>query len=92
VPNVDAIVSASGTRADPVSAARALGRALGIRAAAYPTEIRVLGGTLNRQAKYSIAAGSSFLHLEMSRSLRDQLTKDPARLALFIEALLPPAP
>jgi hypothetical protein len=92
VPAVDVIVSAAGSRADPVSAARALERALGIRAAAYPTEIRVLGGTLNRQAKYSIAAGGSFLHVEMSRSVRDQLTANPARLSLFIEALLGPPP
>lgn len=88
VPTADAIVSAAGSRADPVPAARALERELGIRALAYPTQVRVLGGTLNRQAKYSIAAGGSFLHVELSRSVRDRLIKEPEWLSLFIEALL----
>ncbi len=87
-PTADLIVSAAGTRADPVPAARALGRALGVRAAAYPTQIRVLGGTLNRQARYSVAAGGSFLHVEISRSLRDKLNAHPDQLSLFVEALL----
>ena len=39
------------------------------------------------QARYSIAAGKPFLHVEMSRSLRKQLTTDPERLRGFIGAL-----
>lgn len=88
VPSADLVLSASGSRADPVAPARALERALGIRVAVYPTQIRVLGGTLNRQAHYSIAAGSPFLHAEMSRSLRDGLIADADRMRRFSEALL----
>jgi hypothetical protein len=91
-PTADVILSAAGSRADPGPAARALERALGIRAAVYPTQVRVLGGTMNQQAHYSIAAGRPFLHIELSRSVLDQLTTDSERAALFSDALLGSSP
>jgi hypothetical protein len=84
----DLVLSAAGSRADPVPVAQALERALGIRVAIYPTQIRKLGGTRNVQAHRSIASGRPFLHVEMSKSLRKQLTTDPERLRRFVAALL----
>lgn len=86
-PTADLVLSAAGSRADPVPAAKALERALGIRVAVYPKQIRKLGGTKNVQARYSISVGRPFLHVEMSRSLRKQLTTEPERLRAFIGAL-----
>jgi hypothetical protein len=84
----DLVLSPAGSRADPVPIARALERALGIRVAIYPTQIHKLGGTRNRQAHYSISVGRPFLHVEISKSLRKQLTQDPERLRRFADALL----
>jgi len=84
----DLVLSPAGSRADPVPVAQALERALGIRVAIYPTQIHKLGGTHNVQAHYSIAVGRPFLHVEMSKSLRKQLTTDPERLRRFVDALL----
>lgn len=84
----DLVLSAAGSRADPGPIARALERALGIRVAIYPTQIHKLGGTKNRQAQYSISVGRPFLHVEISKSLRRQLTQDPERLRRFADALL----
>jgi hypothetical protein len=84
----DLVLSAAGSRADPVPVAQALERALGIRVAIYPTQIRKLGGTRNVQAHYSIAVGRPFLHVEISKSLRRQLTTEPERLRRFVDALL----
>lgn len=86
-PSADLVLSPAGSRADAVPVARALERALGIRVAVYPRDIRKLGGTKNVQARYSIAAGRPFLHVEMSRTLRKQLTTDPERLRAFSAAL-----
>ena len=87
-PSADLVLSAAGSNADPVPVERALERALGIRVAVYPTEIRKLGGTKNQQARYSIKAARPFLHVEMSRSLRKRLNNDPDQLRLFVAALL----
>jgi hypothetical protein len=87
-PKADLVLSPAGSRADPVPIAQALERALGIRVAVYPTQIRKLGGTHNRQAHYSISVGRPFLHVEISKSLRKQLTQDPERLRRFADALL----
>ena len=84
----DLVLSPAGSRADPVPIARALERALGLRVAVYPTQIHKLGGTQNRQAHYSISVSRPFLHVEMSKSLRKQLTQDPERLRRFLDALL----
>lgn len=86
-PAADLVLSPAGSRADAVPVARALERALGIRVAVYPRDIRKLGGTKNVQARYSSAAGRPFLHVEMSKTLRRQLTTDPERLRGFIAAL-----
>ncbi|MEO8180275.1 MAG: hypothetical protein ABI895_15675, partial [Deltaproteobacteria bacterium] len=84
----DLVLSAAGSCADPVPVAQALERALGIRVAVYPTQIHKLGGTRNRQAHYSSSVGRPFLHVEMSKSLRKQLTADPERLRRFAAALI----
>jgi hypothetical protein len=89
---VDAVVSAARTSADPVPLARALERALGIRAAAYPTELGRLGGTRNRQARDSASRGKPFIHLELSRSLRQRLSDDPEFSRRFVAALTEQAP
>lgn len=86
-PAADLVLSPAGSRADAVPAAKALERALGLRVAVYPKQIRKLGGTKNVQARYSISVGRPFLHVEMSKSLRKQLTTEPERLRAFIGAL-----
>jgi hypothetical protein len=91
-PGTDAILSAAGSRADPEPVARALERTLGIRAAVYPTQVKVLGGTKNQEAHYSIAAGRPFLHVELSASLLEQLQTDSDRLALFSKGLFGGSP
>ena len=87
-PGVDVILSAAGSRADPGPAAGALERTLGIRAAVYPKQVKVLGGTKNQQARYSISAGRPFLHVELSKSLLQLLGRNPEQLSLFSKALL----
>ena len=87
-PKADLVLSAAGSRADPTPIARALERAVGIRVAVYPTDIRKLGGTRNVEGRYSISVGRPFLHVEMSKSLRRQLTTDPDKLRRFVDALL----
>jgi hypothetical protein len=84
----DLVLSSAGSRADPGPIAQALERALGIRVAIYPTQIQKLGGTRNRQAHYSISVSRPFLHVELSKSLRKQLTQDPEQLRRFLDALL----
>jgi hypothetical protein len=86
-PAADLVLSAAGSGADAEAVAKAVQRALDIRVAVYPKQIRKLGGTKNVQARASIAAGKPFLHVEMSRSLRKQLTTEPERLRAFIGAL-----
>jgi hypothetical protein len=87
-PKADLVLSAAGSRADPAPIAQALERAVGIRVAVYPTDIRKLGGTRNVEAHYSISLGRPFLHVEMSKSLRRQLTAEPDKLRRFVDALL----
>lgn len=83
----DAVISAARSVADPVPLARALERALGIEVAVYPADIDRLGGTTNRQARFSVARGKPFVHLELSRSLRRRLSDEPEALRRFVEAL-----
>ncbi|HKO94416.1 MAG TPA: hypothetical protein VJU61_24850 [Polyangiaceae bacterium] len=87
-PSADLVLSAAGSNADPLPVERALERALDIRVAVYPTEIKKLGGTKNQQGRYSITAARPFLHVEMSRSLRKRLNNDPDQLRRFVAALL----
>lgn len=55
--------------------------------AAYPTDYQGLGGTRNEQAAYSVQRGGAFLHLELSRSLRQHLLADHEALQRFVRAL-----
>jgi len=87
-PKADLVLSAAGSRADPAPIAQALERAVGIRVAVYPGDIHKLGGTRNVESHYSISVGRPFLHVEMSKSLRRQLTTDPDKLRRFVDALL----
>jgi len=87
-PGVMVVVSAARTIGDAPAVARALRDALGddvVRV--YPEEIDVLGGTSNVLAKVSRELGLPFLHLELSRSLRDTLRHDPAAMERFVAAL-----
>lgn len=76
-PGVDAIVSAAGTNA-PVDgllgSLRGFGEGIVVRH--YPSQVRVLGGTTNVQARWSAAAGLPFIHLELSHRLRSRLRED----------------
>ena len=90
-PGVSVIVSAAGTTADAAGAASSCRTRLGDTGVrAFPTEIGVLGGLTNVQARSSARAGSPFYHIEIGRSLRDRLGKDAAARRRFAEAL--PAP
>jgi hypothetical protein len=90
-PGVSVIVSAAGTRADAAAAASACRVRLGDEGVrAFPTEIGILGGLTNVQARSSVRAGSLFYHIEIGRSLRDRLEADAAVRRRFAEAL--PAP
>jgi hypothetical protein len=90
-PGVSVIVSAAGTRADAAAAASACRTRLGDEGVrAFPSEIGILGGLTNVQARSSVRAGSLFYHIEIGRSLRDRLGADAAVRKRFAEAL--PAP
>jgi len=72
-----------------VVAAR-LRRALGVEVALFPTEIGRLGGTTNVQGRAILARGAAeFVHIEMSRALREQLRREPVARDRFAAALLP---
>ncbi|HKY36899.1 MAG TPA: hypothetical protein VJN18_13220 [Polyangiaceae bacterium] len=78
LPQVSAVVSAAGTNAPAGALARRLQAVLGREAVRlYPSQVKQLGGTHNVQAQLSKASGSAFIHLELSRSLRDRLRADP---------------
>ncbi len=54
----------------------------------YPTEVAELGGTLNEQVRVFHDMGrSGFLHIELSRQLREKLTADASVRAQFFSAL-----
>jgi hypothetical protein len=90
-PGVSVIVSAAGTRADAAGAASACRTRLGDDGVkAYPTEIGILGGLTNVQARSSARAGAPFYHVEIGRSLRDRLGADAAARRRFAEALPSP--
>ena len=75
-PSVEVILSASVTPA-PLAPVAARARAvLGDTIRRYPDEIRILGALTNVEAAASRDAAAPFLHVEMSRSLRDRLTAD----------------
>jgi len=67
-----------------------LREALGVDVALFPTEIGRLGGTTNVQGRAILARGAAeFVHIEMSRTLREQLRRDPAARERFAAALQP---
>jgi hypothetical protein len=87
-PGVQVIVSAAGTATDTTEAAAALAALVGrdgVRR--YPEEIKTLGGTTNVAAKSSRAAGAPFLHLEIARTLRDDLSHDLQKRGRFALAV-----
>lgn len=84
-----AIVSAAGTSFDVTPVVRALTPILALygAVAAYPTDVRILGGTTNVQAGSSRTAGLGFVHIEISRSAREALANDSALRQRFGRAI-----
>jgi hypothetical protein len=87
-PDADVVVSAARSSASPQPVAAALRAVVGAnRVRIYPDDVAVLGGTTNVQARISRAVGAPFLHLELSKSLRERLRADPALAQQFVDAL-----
>lgn len=87
-PGVQIIVSAAGTAADTTEPATALAALVGrdgVRR--YPEQIHTLGGTTNVAARSSRAAGAPFLHFELARTLRDDLSHDLQKRGRFAVAV-----
>ena len=59
--------------------------------ATFPDEIDRLGGTTGTQAKHTASASARFMHLELSRDLREALVKSPALMSAFANAVAPEA-
>lgn len=91
-PAADVIVSAGGPSTPAVrSVASALAAALPWPVRTYPDEIDLLGGTTNVQRRLvARSRGASFLHLETSAALRQQLLQDAAVRGRFGAAVLTP--
>jgi hypothetical protein len=88
LPGVQVVLSAAGSRAPLERLAESLRALLGqTRVATYPDQVKRLGGTRNVQAKASAAAQLSFYHLELARSLRDELITNSAARTAFAEAI-----
>jgi len=88
LPDVDVVLSRAGTNARLESVAAALRALLGAgRVVIYPEETKHFGAMTNVQAGRSVAAGAPFIHVEMSRSLRDQLKQGSVLRRRFAEAL-----
>ncbi len=84
----DLIVSAAGTRADLAPLLRELVTLYGAdRVRCFPNQIQRLGGTTSVQARLLRKMNAQMVHLEMSREVRDQLSKDPAQRGLLVQAL-----
>jgi hypothetical protein len=91
-PGADLILSASGTGGPVDAVATRLREVLGEGVRRYPQDVRILGGTKNVQAAASREAAAPFLHVEMSRSLRDRLVNDADLRRRVGAALVSPAP
>lgn len=76
IEGADAVISAARTASSVEPIAQQLQRQLQLRVLVYPKDTRKLGGTTNVQAKLSRRMGQRFIHLELSRSLRQRLAKD----------------
>jgi hypothetical protein len=84
----DVVASAATSSPEPWLPAliRQLEAATALRVLAYPRETRELGGTLNAQARALRQTGRCrFLHLEMTRELRDRLTGDEAAARAILD-------
>ncbi|EYF02842.1 hypothetical protein [Chondromyces apiculatus] len=89
-PGVDMVVSASRTKLKIGPVAEVLRTHLAPAVVrAFPDEIDRLGGTTNAQAAVSRRRGAPFLHVEMSRALRDRLEKEASPLVEGLRACLP---
>ncbi|MDX2050845.1 MAG: hypothetical protein SFV15_00550 [Polyangiaceae bacterium] len=87
VPGVDLVVSAARTQADIKPMGQSMKALLGSnRVRLYPDEVKVLGGTTNAQASLSREHRASFIHLELSATLRKTLEKDDEFFAKFLQA------
>jgi hypothetical protein len=88
LPGVGCVVSPAGSLADARRVVEALRPVLGDKPPAlYPSDVKRLGGTLNAQARNSVGQRAAFLHLELSRSLRDDLLRDAVRRTEFARAI-----
>lgn len=88
VPSHAAVVSAAGTALGIEPFVAALRKGLSpLPIAAYPRDVRRLGGTTNRQAKVSRARDGRLMHLELSRTLRDRSREDPKVVAAIAAAV-----
>jgi hypothetical protein len=84
---VDAILSAAKTETAIEELASRLRAKLGMRVAAYPRDIRRLGGTKNAQAQLSQKLKHRFIHLELSQSFRRRLVQDASLMSRFASLL-----
>ena len=75
--------------AEAASVAERLGALLGRdRVLLYPRDTRRLGGTTNAQGRaISTVEGASFLHIEISRTLRESLLRDASLRRAFADAV-----
>ena len=88
-PGVDMVVSASRTKLKIGPVAEVLRTHLAPAVVrAFPDDIDRLGGTTNAQAAVSRRRGAPFLHVEISRALRDRLEKEASPLVEGLRACL----
>jgi hypothetical protein len=80
---IDAILSAANTSASVMPMAERLRQSLGLKIALYPKDVRKLGGTKNVQAQQSRRRQHPFVHIEMSKKLRQRLVEDRSLLDRF---------
>lgn len=86
----DVVVSAAGTALDVGPVADRLTAALApARVRRYPGQVRQLGGTTNVQARHAAQHGRGFVHIELSRELRERLRTDRDLARRFAGALAP---
>ncbi|TKD10162.1 hypothetical protein [Polyangium fumosum] len=84
------IVSAAKSNADAAALAARLGPAVAdTRVKVYPTDVSILGGTINQQARTCRELGAPFFHVEIARTVRDALGSDKQKRARFAAALDP---
>lgn len=86
------MIMSEGTRTPsprlPALAAR-LHRDTPFTVAIYPNDIRELGGTQNAQARALRDRSCQFVHLEMSRELRERLVNDTGLIDRVLNSFLP---